>query len=66
MKGSHSGFCQVKWDQIIASKAFKGVKPSEGEGAFGMMRIELCEMEQNESLGILGLVVGTISSQGKL
>lgn len=28
-----------------------------------LWRVELCEMEQNESLGILGLVVGTISFQ---
>lgn len=28
-----------------------------------LWRVELCEMEQNESLGILGLVVETVSSQ---
>lgn len=40
------------------------MKPSEGEDALGMTwSIELYEMEQNESPGILGLVVGTISSQ---
>lgn len=40
------------------------MKPSEGKGASGMLwRVELREMEQNKSLGILGLVVGTISSQ---
>lgn len=40
------------------------MKPSEGEGAPGMLwRVELGEMEQKESLGILGFVVGTVSSQ---
>lgn len=53
-----------KWDQITVFEAFEGVKPSEGEGVSGMLwRVELREMEQNKSLGIFSLVVGTISSQ---